>query len=194
MKIRKLVPLGLGVLLAVGLAIFQKSDVDAASLATRVALNLSANLSGTAGLVSATAPLSIARTIDLANGVAASQADQVYTTTQSIAGAGNLTLDVKGALVDAFGAAFTPAKLKVVYIYSSPTNTTTLTLFGDAAHVPILNTVATTTTLLPGGLFLMVEPPLAGIAVTATTADLVKITNAAGAAATVDVVLIGTSS
>jgi hypothetical protein len=60
--------------------------------------------------------------------------------------------------------------------------------------VPILNTAATTMTLLPGGTFLMVEPPLAGIAVTATTADLIKIVNAAGATAYVDIVLIGTSS
>ena len=103
-------------------------------------------------------------------------------------------LDLQGSLLDALGAAFTPAKLKCVYIESATANTTNLTLFGDAASVPILNTAATTTTLLPGGLFFICNPPLAGIAVTAATADIIQITNASGATATVNVVLIGTSS
>ncbi len=192
---RKKLTAGLAALMAIALGglLFQ-GDVGAASLATNVSVQVGATLSGTVGLATATVPLSVTKQIALLNGVGASQADKIYTNTYAIATAATESIDVKGALVDALGAAFTPAKLKAVYIYSQPANTTTLTLFGDVNSVPILNTAATTTTLLPGGLFLLVQPPLAGIAVTAGTGDIIKIVNAAGATANVDVILVGTSS
>lgn len=179
---------------AVALAICLQGDVGAATLTTRVSVNIGGSLVGTAGITTPTAAVSAIKTIDLANGLGAGQADKVYAVSTTIASAGTLSIDVQGSLTDAFGAAFTPAKLKVVYVYWSSGNTTNATLFGDAASVPILNTAATTSTLLPGGLFLMVQPPSAGIAVTATTADIIKIVNSAGATASVDVVLVGTSS
>ncbi len=60
--------------------------------------------------------------------------------------------------------------------------------------MPILNTAATTITLHPGGIFLIADPSLAAFAVTATTGDVIKIVNAAGASAVVDIVIIGTSA
>jgi len=192
---RKRLTWGLAALIGIVFSglIFQ-GDVGASSLATNIELRVSATLSGTVGLATASVPLSITKQIALTNGVGASQADQIYTNTYAIATAGTQSIDVKASLLDALGAAFTPAKLKAIYIYSQPANTTVLTLFGDAASVPILNTAATTSTLLPGGVFLVVQPPLAGIAVTAATADIIKIVNAAGATANVDVILVGTSS
>jgi len=191
---KRFLTVGLAALLAIGFGLVNMGDVGAATLVTRVAVDMSGTLVGTTGLSPTTSKLSAPRVMDFANGVAAGQADSIYTSTASIATAATLTLDVKGALLDPLGTAFTPAKLKVVYIYSQPANTTNLTLFGDAASVPILNTAATTSTLLPGGMFLMVQPPLAGIAVTATSADIIKIVNAAGATAVVDIIIVGTSS
>jgi hypothetical protein len=54
--------------------------------------------------------------------------------------------------------------------------------------------VATTLTLGPGDVFLVTRRGSGGIAVTAATGDLVEITNAAGASALVDIVIIGTSA
>lgn len=193
MKMKNRLSVALAAIVAIAIGLFTQGDVGAASLQSTVGLNISAQLSA-AGLMPASSSLSIIRNATLTSGVAGGQADTVYATTQVITTGATLSLDVKGSLLDAFGAAFTPAKLKVVYIFSSASNTTNLTLFGDAASVPILNTAATTSTLLPGGTFLMIQPPLAGIAVTAATADIIKIVNAAGASATVDVVLIGTST
>jgi hypothetical protein len=193
MKKRILAGFAALVMMAVSGLVFH-GDVGAASLVTNVQVQVGSTLAGTVGLATASVPLSISKQIPLASGVGASQADKIYTQTYAIATAGTQSIDVQAALVDALGAAFTPAKLKAVYIYSQSANTTNLTLFGDAASVPILNTAATTVTLLPGGMFLVVQPPLAGIAVTATTADIIKIVNAAGATANVDVVLVGTSS
>jgi hypothetical protein len=186
---------GLAALIAIALsALTFRGDVGAASLSTNMEVRLTGQLAGTVGLATASVPLSITKQIALANGVGASQADKIYTNTYAILTGATESIDVKAALVDALGAAFTPAKLKAVYIYSQPANTTNLTLFGDAASVPILSVATTTVTLLPGGLFLDIQPPLAGIAVTAATGDIIKIVNAAGATANVDVVLIGTSS
>jgi len=185
---------GLAAVLALALAFATQGDVSAASLTSSVNLRLNSTLTGTVGLATASVPLDQPYSKTFANGVGASQADKVYTTQLSITTGATTDLDLQGSLLDALGAAFTPAKLKCVYIESATANTTNLTLFGDAASVPILNTAATTTTLLPGGLFFMCNPPLAGIAVTAATADIIQITNASGATATVNVVLIGTSS
>ncbi len=191
---KRFLTVGLAALLVIGLGFVNMGDVGGATLSTRVVVDLSGTLSGTTGIATPVAKLTAPRTMDFVNGVAAGQADSIYVSTASITTAATLTLDVKGALLDPLGAAFTPAKLKLVYIYSQPANTTTLTLFGDVNHVPILNTVATTSTLLPGGMFLLVQPPLAGITVTAATGDIIKIVNAAGATAVVDIVLVGTSS
>lgn len=164
------------------------------SLVTNVGVNISAPLSNVVGLATVQAALAFAKTLQLASGTGANQADAAYSREASIASAGNLSLDLKGSLLDALGAAFTPAKLKLVLVYSLPANTTDLTVFGDAASVPILSDPAATMTLKPGGLFLFFTPGAAGIAVTATTGDIVKVTNAAGASATVQIVLVGTSA
>lgn len=164
------------------------------SLTTKISVNVSALQQNTVGLTPVSAALSLMKSVELASGTGADQADVVYSSQATILTAATLSLDLKGSLTDALGAAFTPAKLKAVIIYSHPSNTTNLTLFGDAAHVPLLDTVATTTTLKPGGLLVLAQPAASGYAVTATTADLVKIVNAAGASAVVDIVLVGTSA
>jgi hypothetical protein len=192
---RKKLTWGLAALIAIAMCgLTFQGDISASTLATNIEIRVGGTLSGTVGLATATVPLAVNKQIALANGVGASQADTVYTATYAILTGATESIDLKGSLTTALGAAFTPAKLKAVYIYSQPTNTTALTLFGDVNSVPILGTAATTMTLLPGGAFLLVEPPLAGIAVTAATGDIVKIVNGAGATANVDVVFIGTSS
>jgi hypothetical protein len=180
---------------ALGLCLFVQGDVAAATLESRLQVNINSVLTNTSGLTTASAPLQRVWTMALPTGVGASQSDKLYTlSNEPILTGATLSIDVKAALTDAFGAAFTPAKLRVVYIYASTANTTDLTLFGDANSVPILDTAATTTVLKAGGLFLKAQPAAAGIAVTAGTGDIIKIVNAAGATAYVDVVLIGTSS
>ncbi len=203
MKRKLLAGLTALVVIVAGAVLF-RGDTSAASLSTKAYVNLNAILTNTSGPFTASAPLDLKNTIELANGVAANQANKIFAETAAIATAGTQSYDLAGAMVDVFGAAFTPAKLKCIYIESCgatnvargclAANTTNLTLLGDAASVPILNTVATTTTLPPGGVFFVCRPDLAGWAVTGGTGDIVKIVNAAGATAYVQVVLVGTSS
>lgn len=165
-----------------------------ATLTTRVQVNVNATLADTVGLQSAQADLAVAETLALASGTGLNQADKIYSNTYAIATAGTQSIDVSAALTDALGGTFVPVKVKLVLIVSNSANTTNLTLFGDANSLPILNTAATTVTLPPGGIFLLANPSLAGIAVTAGTGDIIKIVNAAGATANVKVVIVGTSA
>jgi hypothetical protein len=182
-----------GLVLGFGL-VTQQSDVGAASLSTHVVVQISPSLTGTAGILNATASGVKVLDFTLANGTGAEQGDRIYTTTAQITTAGTLSLDVNGGgLLDPFGGTFNLARLKLVYIASSKTNTTALTLLGDANSVPILNTAATTASLLPGDVFLVSRRGSAGIAVTAGTGDIIKIVNAAGATANVDIILVGSS-
>lgn len=164
-----------------------------ASLKSRIEVVLSATLTAALDLASASSPLNIRRALDFANGNGAGQANVIWSDRRTLAASAVDTLDLAGGgLVDAFGVAIAPARIRGLMIYSAPANLNNLTLFGNAAAVPILNTVATTITLPPGGLFLLTKPDAAGMVVTPTTGDLVLVTNAAGTnSVTYDIALLG---
>lgn len=165
------------------------------SLSSRIQVNVVSNLASVVGLASVAAALQKMWTTELADGDGAGEADKIYSLDeQTISDGGTLSLDLAGALEDALGAVFTPARVKAVIIKAADTNTTNLTLFGDAASVPLLNTAATTITLKPGGLFVLTDPGATGYVVTGATADIIKIVNGAGAAAKVSIVVIGASA
>jgi hypothetical protein len=166
----------------------------AKTLSTQVLVELKATLSDTVGMAAETAVAQALASFTLASGTGANQGDMVYTTSATITTGATLSIDVKAALTDAFGAAYTPAKLKLIYIASKAANTTNLTILGNAASVPILSAATTTATLTPGDVFLITRRAAAGIAVTAATGDIIDIVNAAGASAVVDVILVGTSA
>ncbi len=193
MRKRMLAGLGALVLLVVGGIVFQ-GDVAATSLSSRINLLVSSTLTGTAGLTTPSATGTTSIDFTLANGTGANQADKVYAHTYTILTGATEDIDLKAALTDDFGAAFTPAKVVGVMIYSRTTNTTDLTLFGDANSVPILSTAATTMTLTPGDVFLVSRRAVAGITVTAATGDIIQIVNGAGASAVVDVIIIARSA
>ena len=193
-RTQTLASLAAAVALIIGLGLLQQGDVSAASLSTRLTVTVAPTLTSTVGLAETSATAKALVDFTLSAGTGANQADSVYTASSTITTGATLSLDLKGSMVDAFGAAFTPSKLRLVYISSRSANSTNLTLFGNAASPLILNTAATTTTLTPGDCFLTTRRATAGITVTASTADIVDITNAAGASAIVDIVLVGTST
>ena len=181
--------------LALGAALFIQGDVGAASLTSRVELLVRGTLTNTLDLVESTAPLASQRIQDFTNGVGANQANVIWSDQRTLTTGASEDLDlIGGGLTDAFGVAVAPAKLRAVVITSASANTTNLTLFGDAALVLLLNTAATTVTLQPGGMYVYTAPATAGVTVTATTADIIQVVNAAGASATYNIILLGTSS
>lgn len=173
----------------------QQGDVSAASLTSKIEVMVTGELVNTAldlG-VQPVAKLVSRPTVSFGNGTGAGQANVVWWDERSLSAATTEDIDLAGGgLVDAFGAAVAPAKLRAVIIKNNST-TQVLTLFGDANSVPVLNTAATTYTLQPGGVFVGAWPALAGIAVTAGTGDIIQVANAAGSACPYTIIVIGTS-
>lgn len=166
------------------------------ALTTRVQLSLQAALSTALDLVTAKADLKLQKALDLASGVAANQANTMWSDTRTIAASTTEDIDiVGGGLLDPLGVAFAPAKLRVIVVYAAAGNTNNVVLGGDANSVPFLSAATTTVSIQPGGLFVLCEPGLAGIAVTAGTGDIIQVANSGGTTTvTYDIVLIGTTS
>lgn len=162
-------------------------------LTSRVQVTLTGTLLSSPDFADVSFPLALLRTIDLGNGAGAFQGNFLWADQRTIAPSGTDALDLNGGgLVDALGVAVAPARLRAVLIYSAAGNLNNLTILGNAAAVPILNTVATTHTLTPGGIFLATRPDATGFVVTAATGDIIQIVNAAGVnSVTYDVALIG---
>jgi hypothetical protein len=163
------------------------------SLTSRVEVVISGTLYNLLDLADVTSPLARKYFTDFSNGAGANQANVIWSDQRTLGPSASETLDlIGGGLVDAIGVAVAPARLRAVLIYASPANLNNLTILGNAAAVPILNTVATTITLTPGGLFLITKPDAVGMLVTATTFDLIQVANAAGVNSVVyDIVLLG---
>jgi len=165
------------------------------SLTTNLGISLAAIQRNVLDFATAEFPLSKGWQLALASGVVIDAADVLYSDQLTITTGATVDLDLAaGGLLDAFGAAFAPVKVKMVLLVAAAANTTIVTAFGDANSVPILSAAATTVALKPGGIFLFADPSLAGVAVTAATGDIIQLANAAGASAVVDVVIIGTSA
>lgn len=170
-------------------------QVHAASLTSRVQVIVAGTLSEPLDLVTASAPLSLKSTIDLADGVAADQADMIWSDQRTIAASATDDLDLEGSLTDAFGAAFTPTKVKALIVKAAEGNTNDVVVGGDANAVPIFGDATDTVAIQPGGVLVLVSPALAGYPVTASTGDILQVANSgAGTEVVYDVVIIGTSS
>lgn len=134
--------------------------------------------------------------ITLDDGTDPGQADRMYATPeggQTITTGTNFDIDLSGTVPDAVGNNTAMAKVKVVRIYAYTTNTGNLT-YGNAP-APFqgwLGTATNTSTIPPGGV-LEHTHPTTGWTVVATTGDTIRINNATGADAKVDVEVIGTS-
>jgi hypothetical protein len=132
--------------------------------------------------------------VDLPQGTSSGQADIVFSDTRTLATNTNEDLDLAGGLADVFGVTRTFVKVKAIRFKAAAANTTTLVVgngtnpfvgpFGGGGH---------TLSLAPGA-EILVTAPAAGWTVTPGTGDIIKVTNPAGASATYDVDIIGTSA
>lgn len=140
---------------------------------------------------------SIARTHDFANGVLAKQADILYATELTIAGGAFTDIDLNGSLTNAASVAVNALKVASIVVMADPTNTTVVTVGGAAANAFVGPFGAATHTikLSANAQFAISDDSLAGLgSVTAGTADLLRIANAAGASAKVRVAIVGRSA
>lgn len=119
----------------------------------------------------------------LANGTGANQADLMYSQTHTIADGATLDLDLT-TIENAFGTALAAAEVVEVFIASADANTTNITVGGSAQDF----TGLPDQTVTPGGQIYMRNPSASGLGtVTDGSSDTIRLVNASGASASVDV-------
>lgn len=139
--------------------------------------------------------LDFTRSLALASGTGAGQADLVWHDERTLTASATEDLDLAGSLVNAFGTTLTFARVKMLLVYASPANTNNVVLgnvtngivgwFGAATH---------TIAVRPGGVLALFAPDATAYAVTASTADLLHVANSAGSTSvTYDIVIAGSS-
>ena len=163
-------------------------------LSATLSASLQAVLTSAQDLGTASFPLTDNNSFPLTNGTGANQANQMFSDQRTLGSSGTEDLDMAGTLTNAFGATVTFTKIKAILVVASSAN-------GDAIQVgpasanglaDLMGAAGDYVNVMPGGCFMVVAPDASGYAVTASTGDLLTVTNADGAAsATYDIIVIG---
>lgn len=140
----------------------------------------------------------------MANGTGAAQADLVYILDTTLAAGATLNVDLAGTVTNVFGTTLTFARVKVIYLELLDDTTASSVLLGGHATAALANWITSADTLdndqpkvrvRNGGVFLLSAPDATAYVVTATTEDLLTLTNADGSnIATYRLVIIGSSA
>lgn len=166
------------------------------ALNTRLNVQLDATQTSALDLVSRSAPLSVSYRKQLTNGTGANQADQVWSDQRTIAASATDSIDLAGSLTDAFGAALSFARLKLVMVKAATGNTNNVNVTMPATNgVPLFLAAGDGVAVRPGGVWLWACTDATGVAVTAGTGDLLDVVNSgAGSSVVYDIVIVGASS
>lgn len=126
----------------------------------------------------------IKKSIAFADGNGANQAKIIWGDTRTVNGGANDDIDLAGVLTDAFGDVVTAVEMVGLIIVTPSTNTSHLVV-GAGSNPWITMWIATGDGIkvFPGGAFCNIAPDASGLgAVTAATADILRINNPGGAA------------
>jgi hypothetical protein len=166
------------------------------ALDTRLKLTLSSLLTGATDLQPRSAPLNYQVSKALTNGTGANQANAMFSDQREIAASGNDDLDLAGTLTDAFGATVTFARVKLLLIKAADTNQNNLVVGGASSTFTSWVTGTNAAVVVrPGGLLVLSAADATAYAVTATSADVLRLSNSgAGSSISYDIVVIGTSA
>jgi len=166
------------------------------SLTAKVSLSVSGSHVNPLDLGSVVLPFAESAVASYATGVAAGQADRVFTDQRTLVASATEDLDLAGVLIDAFGALITFARIKALIIKAAAGNTNNVNLSrpAGATGVPLFLAVSDGIVIPPGFCFAWFGTG-PGVIVTPASGDLITLTNAAaGTPVTYDVVIIGASA
>lgn len=169
------------------------------TLSSKLSLTVTADLSKTLDLAEARANLSKVYQAILTNGTGAGMADRVFHDQRTLGPSATENLDLAGTLTDPLGDVLTFVKVKALIFVAAAANTNNVLVGGDVTNTffPMFGLETDSLILRPGTILALIagQADSAGYAVTATTADLLKVTNSAGTSSvTYDVIIIGTSA
>jgi hypothetical protein len=119
------------------------------------------------------------------DGTGNNQAQKLYEAkSQSIAASGTASIDLYGTLTDIFGATLNLTAVKGIYIEADSSNGADIKIGPPASNgfLGPFGAASQTVAIKPGGKAMFLAP-LTGWAVTASTADLLTVTNASTTAA-----------
>lgn len=166
----------------------------AAGVNAKISVGIEGELVGANDLATVGAKVALEKVMRLAPGTGLGKADLLFSDQRTLAASATENLDLAGVLTDPLGVVIAAAKIKAIFIFAAAANTNSVVV-GAAASNPFTGPLGGTTptlTVAPGGMILLTNP--AGWAVTATTADLLKIANsAAGTPVTYDVLIFGST-
>lgn len=132
----------------------------------------------------------------LTEGTSSGQADRIYETNGTLSASATLDIDLSGSLTDRIGNTVLFVKVKRIALFNL-TSTTGINLQLGAGSNPLSSIWAAAGDALkvgPSGC-LVWDSPVDGFAVTAATADILRITNLSGASSCdYRIVVIGTSA
>lgn len=158
----------------------------------RIKASLEIGLAGTQQLGGPFYSADMAFEKSFADGTVANAVDRVYLAERTVTTGANDDIDLNAVLLDGLGAAISAVELVGVFIMNrrrdeaaalATPNTTNLTLGGSGSGVPGYTTAGLV--LKPGGMFCHMNPDATGIAtITASTGDIFRVTNSAGASNT----------
>jgi hypothetical protein len=163
---------------------------------TSVSLSVSSSHIKSLDLGDATFPIALTQAISLLNGTGAGQADLIFTDTRTLTASATEDLDLAGSLTDAYGATMTFARIKALIVKAASGNTNNVNITRPASNgVPLFLAASDGIPVRPAGGFAWFCSDATGVAVTASTGDLITFTNSAGSTSvTYTVILIGCSS
>lgn len=172
-----------------------------AHAATAGSINLQLKVNETATTDLAIARWDFASNVSrmFANGSSTNQANKVFHDTATLAGSGATSYDLDGTLTGALGTV-TFSRIYAIVVwretaYAASTQDENLTIGGDFYLSKILTgwvDDAVVDKVTPNGMWMRIAPDATGIAVTATTGDVLTITNASSAdSVTYNVLVVG---
>lgn len=133
--------------------------------------------------------------LTMADGVAADQADIVYSASFTIAGSGTQVIDLN-AVTDTLGNAITFADVKMMAFFAYAANGDRIDIGGNSSD-PFDDWIGNVTTaeiqLYPGDIFVLTRKG-AGWPIVNNSSDKLLLTNISGSSVTIDVLIIGTDT
>jgi hypothetical protein len=163
-------------------------------LTAKLSIGLTGEITNALDLEAAVAALTKNLVISLTDGLGANQATNIFSDQRTLAASATENIDLNGALTNAFGQTVNFTKVKLLAIFAAAANTNDV-IVGNAAtngFISPFGAATHTVAVKPGGCLLLAAPDANGYAVTAATADLLKILNSgAGTSITYDIVVIG---
>ncbi|MGL5909492.1 MAG: hypothetical protein ACRCZP_05790, partial [Phycicoccus sp.] len=103
-------------------------------LTSKVNVGVSATQTTALDLSNASANTTKSYALSLASGVAAGQADRIFTDTRTLAASANEDIDLAGALLDALGGPAAMVKVKAIVIAAAAGNTNNVVVGGAATN------------------------------------------------------------